>query len=122
MGLLHEITPKYLSVGSPLVVGTYDLDDVVVTFSGTITCSKISLGTTCQGRMVDGSNGQGKELVEEKWLELDAGSGFVPVGGGILGDTVELTGTKTLSARLNIPEGASTTGDFVANLELFYTE
>lgn len=123
MSLLHTVTPAYVEYGAAMEAGTaYALDDIVVTFSGSISCSVIKLGTTCQGRLITGTNAQGKEFVDEHWLELNIGAGWVPVGGGPAGDTVTLTGTTTAQARINIPDGASTTGDFVANLELFYVE
>lgn len=117
---LHEVEPKYLEPGHSLEAGIHELEDVVVTFIGDITCSKIALGTTYQGRMLTGENPQGKEAVDSQWLEVNNGSGWIPIGGGPDGDTVELTETTTVGCRLNIPSGAATTGDWVANLELFY--
>ncbi len=118
----HTLTPAILRPTGYLRSGIYALDDITITLDGTDCPADVRLGATLQGRGDTGANPQGKELVDERWLELNDGSGWTPVGGGPNGDTLAVAGAGTIQARLNVPVGVATTGDMVANLELFYVE
>lgn len=122
MTLLHTIAPNILIPSGLLREGITALPDVTVTLDGTITCSALKVGATPRLRGDAGENKDGKELVDERWVEVNDGSGWTPIGGGPGGDTLAITASATLQARLNIPAGYATTGDFLANLELFYVE
>lgn len=118
----HTITPAILPTVGYLRAGIYPLPDVDITLDGTGCPTDLRLGATLKWRGDAGGNTQGKELVDERWLELNDGSGWAPVGGGPAGDTISILASGTIEARLNVPNEVSTTGDVVANLELFYVE
>jgi hypothetical protein len=109
---------QVFALSGPISAGTYELGTVSFPFASPL---PTLAGCTTLSRSNAGTNAQGKECVDERWIQARvAGGEWTPIGGGLDGDTIDLMFQNSFEVRLVIPDGASTTGDFVANIELFY--
>jgi hypothetical protein len=81
------------------------------------------LAVTLANRTASGTNAQGFEMSDEKWIEAsDDGVSWTPIGGGIDGTTFSMADETDVYLRLNTPAGVTTCGDICANIEIVYKD
>ena len=124
VSLVHVWSPSTINISVPVKPGITALPSFIFSGSPTLSYSKLEIGATTANRFGTGTNAQGKEFSDEKWLEVKTALGaWTPIGNdGFAGTKLDVTGESFFLARLNVPVGVSTSGDFVGNIEFFYTQ
>lgn len=119
-----------IRLGSPAPGSTIALPDITIANVGTAQASVLNLGVSLVNRAsAGGTNAQGQEFSDEKWLQAREGAAaWTPIGGGVNGDVLAIGTPPDVAAdcdvhlQVVVPAGVSTTGDFVALLDLDYEQ
>jgi len=117
-----------ISLGTVHPGDTVAVPDITIANIGTGAASILQLVVMLSTRAASGgTNAQGQEFSDEKWLQAREGAAaWKPIGGGVNGDVLDIATPPDTAAdcdvhlQVVVPAGASTVGDVVALLDLVY--